>query len=210
MKLNLGSGPLVVSGWISVDRSPTIALGQVPLVTGILRRAGLLTDAHLTRWPPEILRHDIRRRLPFADASVDAIYSSHALEHVHLDEARRVLAECHRLLRPAGVLRLALPDALALAESLTAGERDGVAGAGLTFNRHLYAYPETRPGLRTTLLRAVGSSIHRWQPTEGLVRELLVEAGFPAVERRDFRDGKLPDLDLVEHRERSLFVEAVK
>ena len=50
-------------------------------------------------------------RLPmFADDSVDLIYSSHSLEYFDRMEARAVLAEWRRVLKPGATLRLAVPD----------------------------------------------------------------------------------------------------
>jgi len=50
-------------------------------------------------------------RLPFvADESVELIYACHLLEHFGRKEYLGVLAEWRRVLRPGGVLRLAVPD----------------------------------------------------------------------------------------------------
>lgn len=48
--------------------------------------------------------------LPLPEGSCDAIYSCHSLEHFHPRDARRLLTECHRALRPGGVLRVVVPD----------------------------------------------------------------------------------------------------
>jgi predicted SAM-dependent methyltransferase len=49
--------------------------------------------------------------LRFQDASFDAIYASHVLEHMSPDGAlQRALKEWHRVLRPAGRLMVAVPD----------------------------------------------------------------------------------------------------
>ena len=48
-------------------------------------------------------------RLPFDASSVSAIYLSHTLEHLQLDRALLFLAECSRILKNNGILRLALP-----------------------------------------------------------------------------------------------------
>ena len=56
-------------------------------------------------------------RLPmFANDSASLIYASHVLEYFDRLEARAVLAEWKRVLRPGGTLRLAVPDFQALAE----------------------------------------------------------------------------------------------
>jgi predicted SAM-dependent methyltransferase len=52
----------------------------------------------------------------FADGSVDLIYSCHMLEHLPRTTVPKVLAEWHRVLRPGGTLRLAVPDFEKIAE----------------------------------------------------------------------------------------------
>jgi len=46
----------------------------------------------------------------FADNSVDLVYACHLLEHFHRNQTEGVLAEWYRVLRPGGVLRIAVPD----------------------------------------------------------------------------------------------------
>ncbi|HWD20738.1 MAG TPA: methyltransferase domain-containing protein [Verrucomicrobiae bacterium] len=59
---------------------------------------------------PAVISHDLRRPLPFADAVFAAVYSSHVLEHFSRPDATAFMAECHRVLRPGGVVRVAVPD----------------------------------------------------------------------------------------------------
>jgi predicted SAM-dependent methyltransferase len=47
--------------------------------------------------------------LPFRDAYADFIFAEHVLEHVPLQEAIRFLRDCHRILKPGGTIRLAVP-----------------------------------------------------------------------------------------------------
>jgi glycosyltransferase involved in cell wall biosynthesis/SAM-dependent methyltransferase len=54
--------------------------------------------------------YDLRLGIPFADAAFDVVYHSHLLEHFSLAEGKRFLNECFRVLRPGGLLRLAVPD----------------------------------------------------------------------------------------------------
>lgn len=60
--------------------------------------------------PPYVRELDIRRRLPFADQSVDAVYHSHVLEHLSHDHACSLTGECLRVLKRGGVLRAVVPD----------------------------------------------------------------------------------------------------
>jgi len=49
--------------------------------------------------------------LPFADESIDFIYSEHFFEHLFTDEAVSLLKECMRIMRPGAVIRTCVPDA---------------------------------------------------------------------------------------------------
>lgn len=50
------------------------------------------------------------RHLPYNDGSVDEIYASHILEHFPLNETDALLKEWLRVLKPNGIIRLAVPD----------------------------------------------------------------------------------------------------
>jgi len=47
---------------------------------------------------------------PLADGTVDAIYASHVFEHISMYRIGRVMAECHRVMMPGGVLRIIVPN----------------------------------------------------------------------------------------------------
>jgi SAM-dependent methyltransferase len=58
----------------------------------------------------EFLCWDVRRPLPYPDEYADLIFMSHLLEHLPREEALAFLRECHRILKPDGVIRIATPD----------------------------------------------------------------------------------------------------
>ena len=58
--------------------------------------------------------HDITK-LPFNNAAVDLIYSSHTFEYFDRDECINILNEWIRVLKKGGVIRLAVPDFEAMA-----------------------------------------------------------------------------------------------
>lgn len=53
---------------------------------------------------------------PVEDESVDAVWSSHNLEHVYAHEAPQVLSEFRRVLRPGGETLVTMPDLQRVAE----------------------------------------------------------------------------------------------
>ncbi|TPN44875.1 methyltransferase domain-containing protein [Mesorhizobium sp. B1-1-7] len=52
---------------------------------------------------------DITRPLPFPADYADFIYAEHVVEHVDYQQALKFFAECRRVLRPGGVIRICVP-----------------------------------------------------------------------------------------------------
>lgn len=59
---------------------------------------------------PDVLACDLRNGIPMADETADVVYHSHVLEHFVRKDAFFFLSECHRILKPGGVIRVAVPD----------------------------------------------------------------------------------------------------
>lgn len=53
---------------------------------------------------------DFRYPLKIDDDSVDGIFTEHVLEHLTYDQVERLLKECHRILKPGGIIRIIVPD----------------------------------------------------------------------------------------------------
>jgi SAM-dependent methyltransferase len=206
--LNLGSGPIAFNGWVNIDRSPGLVLDRLPAVKKLLHRFGLLSEPQMMPWARTIRRFDLVKGLPFPARSVDAIYSSHTLEHLYLGDAQKVLEECHRVLKPGCCVRVALPDGEKWASDLISGYSDEEFGPGLTYNLRLGSHFLVRPvGLRR-LTALLSGSTHKWQPTRDMVETLMRRAGFHQFQERSYREGALPDLEQVEDRPDSIFFEA--
>lgn len=68
------------------------------------------TNLDLVAAHPSVLAHDVRRGIPFPENSFEVVYHSHVLEHMETSDARKFIGECVRVLKPGGVLRMAVPD----------------------------------------------------------------------------------------------------
>jgi len=122
---------------------------------------------------------DLSNGIPFADGTVETVFSSHMLEHMTDPAGEVLLRECHRVLAPGGVLRVAVPEVYA--DDDDEHERTG---------RYLHT--------------------HRSRWTWPKLHAKLERAGFATVERVDYRVGRCPDLELLDNRPGSLFVEATR
>lgn len=55
--------------------------------------------------------------IPFPDNTFDVVYHSHLLEHFPKESASQFLSQCLRVLKPNGILRVAVPDLEAIAKN---------------------------------------------------------------------------------------------
>jgi predicted SAM-dependent methyltransferase len=93
--VQLGSGAHYIDGMINVDVNP-------------FRKSDMWLD--------------LRKGLPFADNSVDAIYCCHTLEHFYEPDVRGIIRECMRSLKPKGGLRVVTPDLKKAVEAYLQGD----------------------------------------------------------------------------------------
>tara|TARA_Y100001934_G_scaffold110128_1_gene134898 strand:+ start:7234 stop:7911 length:678 start_codon:yes stop_codon:yes gene_type:complete len=69
------------------------------------------------------IQWDLNNPLPFPDNSVDAIYSSHVLEHFPLPTMKELIGECVRVLKPGGEFIVAVPDASRFIHAYSTGQQ---------------------------------------------------------------------------------------
>ena len=172
LQFHLGSGGTPKSGWVNID---------------------LVGD-------PVNLAWNCERRLPFGDATVDALFHEHLLEHLPLKSGLDLTIECHRLLKPGGILRVGVPDVARYLRSWLDQSHEFVESV--------------RPGRPTPFL-AVQEVFycygHRAMYDFETLALLCRAAGFEVIEQRDFGDSRLSPCPDSEHRRpETLYVEAVK
>jgi predicted SAM-dependent methyltransferase len=57
-----------------------------------------------------VIEYNLLNGIPLEDSSVDVVYHSHVLEHFTKKDGANFLQECNRVLKPNGVMRIAVPD----------------------------------------------------------------------------------------------------
>lgn len=104
----------------------------------------------------------------FADGCADLVYASHCLEHFGYRHSRTVLAEWARVLRPGGLLRVAVPDFAVIAHAYTAGAslRDiqGLLLGGQDYRLNFHAAFFDEALLRDLMIGVGLTDVRRWEP----------------------------------------------
>jgi predicted SAM-dependent methyltransferase len=212
VKLNVGCGSTVAEGWVNIDRSPSVYLSRFPRVRQALLAAHVLTPQQGAGFPAGVVHANVARHIPVGDHSADFVYSSHMIEHLSRWEGLRFVRECRRVLKPGGVLRLATPDLETMVRDyINNGSPFMINGDtpadAFCAEYNAYANADVNP-VKGFIRKFAGGDSHQWLYDHTSIERLLNEGGFSDVRRCTYREGKTPDLVAVEHRERSLFVEA--
>lgn len=146
---------------------------------------------------------DVRDGLPLEDESIDYAVSIHALPEVPFPDLVPALTELRRVLRPAGVLRLALPSLENAMDAYRRGDRE------------YFLIPDedmrSLGGKLITQLVWYGYSRTMFVPE--FAEELLQKAGFAAVHHVELgrTTSSYADIVTLDNRpEESFFVEAIR
>jgi predicted SAM-dependent methyltransferase len=172
-RLNWGCGAHTQSGWINAD----------------------VDDG-----PQVDLACDIRAGLPIESDSLDYVVSVHALQELAYEEVVPALEEIRRVLRPAGVLRLVLPD-------LSKGIRAYVLHKEGYFD--VDEEEVTSPGGRF-ITHMLWHGHSRMLFTPDFVEELLVKAQFVDIAHCWYQNtaSRFPEITELDNREQeSLYIE---
>lgn len=181
-RLNLGCGTDYKVGWVNIDNN---------------------SDHNIARLD---LNWDLTNPLPFADASVAYVYNEHLIEHLSVDQSRRAISDFLRVLRPDGILRIAMPDVrTAIDKYLHVALEDDE-----TMQRFDMGFIQTRAERLNMAFRWWG---HQWLYDWEELKRRLLEVGCPPSSIRQCSRGesRCPALRHLETRTESVLVaEATK
>ena len=68
------------------------------------------TNVDMAARSPGVQACNLLKGFPYPDGHFQAVYHSHVLEHIPLDKVSNFIGECHRVLKPGGILRAVVPD----------------------------------------------------------------------------------------------------
>jgi len=207
--LNLGCGLLTSPGWINVDGSWNARLAKHPFLRRTLSKVGVLPrDKSEIPWDSKIFIHDVRKPLPFPDDCATAVYASHVLEHLYLEEGQHLIQESYRVLSSGGILRVVVPDLHAIVREYLGDRPFGPLSAEMEalrpadrFNqRLLMRWPA--PSSPSVLYRVYDAwqdfHSHKWMYDLDSLANLFRRTGFVEVQGMECHVSRIEDIQKVE------------
>ncbi len=173
--LNIGCGTDYKEGWINIDNN---------------------SDNNISRLD---LNWDLRKSLPFENDSVDYIFNEHFIEHLTVEESRKSLDDFFRVLKPGGVMRIAMPDM----EDIVELYKDDNWKNRPVIKNHGFEDIQTRAEMVNLSFRAWG---HKWIYDWEELERRLKEVGGKNIRRQKLGMSKHKVLMNLETREGSILI----
>jgi predicted SAM-dependent methyltransferase len=173
-KLHIGSGTYHEEGWLNSDLEP-VSLRDISL--------------------------DATRPFPFSAGSFDFIYSEHMIEHVPYAAGRSMLAECLRVLKPGGVLRIATPR-LEFLLDLCRADRTPLQEAYIRWARETFVPDTSAPRPVFVVNNFVRAWGHQFLYDEETLVEAMCQTGFHCVTVCELGESSHSALSGLEHEAR--------
>jgi predicted SAM-dependent methyltransferase len=152
VKIQVGTGPYTLPGWLNTDLEP---------------------------YMPGVIFLDATEPLPFMSRSVDIIYSEHMIEHIDYPSGAKFLRECFRVMKPGGQLRIATPNLRSVLRLYTdPSDPDVPAYLNSTWYNDLPAAESRRCAVLNCFVRAWG---HQFIYDAETLRISIESAGFANV-----------------------------
>jgi predicted SAM-dependent methyltransferase len=182
--VQFGCGTCAPQSWRNFDAGPAFWLQKnFPFLKSALVKRGF------PAYPRNIEFGDVIKGLPIAPGSAKAVYSSHVLEHMALEEFRLAIRNVYRYLRAGGVFRMVLPDLEYLARAYLGDSR--VNAASHFMHDSCLGEEKLVRGLRGLPRMLFGRSKHFWMWDYKAISPELADAGFVKIRRA--RIGDSPD-----------------
>lgn len=205
--INLGSSTTSPQGWIGISGGVTIFFLNMPsfLLRLVYPFSGRAKKSSFSEFyqkvkTSRILHHNLFYGIPFKDAAVSNVFSSHFFEHLSYDSAQFLAHEAFRVLKPGGMIHIVVPSLESDVEKMKQAVDDFYKGDPSAAR---YQLTETYVDLTDPF------SHHRFMYTFTDMKKLLSDAGFKNITDVERFKGAMPDIAPLENRP-GLIVEAIK
>lgn len=188
-----GCGLSAPETWTNFDVSPTLRIQRIPLIGPFIAR-------RRPNFPKNARYGDIVAGLPVARGSCEAVYCSHVLEHLALNDCRVALQNTFSILKPGGVFRCVLPD---LEHFIRKYMQSNDADRAHRFMERANLGVVARPkNFKARLIAAYSNAKHLWMWDYPALEAELKRVGFGEIRRASFGDSTIERFRDVEEEKR--------
>lgn len=191
--INVGCGYAIGKSWHNFDASPSLYFEKIPIL-------GNLYTINDARFPTDARCGDIVKKQLCTSNSADAVFCSHMLEHVSLEECKKAIGNIYSMLKTGGCFRLIVPDLNYFA--LQYIDNPNIDGAHKFMKDSGLGIERPAVSMFEKLRRAIGFSRHLWMYDEKTLTFELERVGFMKIRRCVFGDAQIPEFSEVEDRGR--------
>ena len=168
-KLQIGAGGGLLPGWLNTDRDPG----------------------------PGVAHLDATRPFPLPDRSFDYVFGEHVIEHLTREQGAAMLAECRRVLKPGGRVRITTPDLERIVSLHGAGD-DDVRARYVAWSTDAFVPGADRPRAAFVINQLFRGWGHRFIYDEETLAAALLAVGLSAPVRRAYGESADPALAGIE------------
>lgn len=147
---------------------------------------------------------DFNRPIPVPSSILDGVFTEHVVEHFDYEGGRRLLEQCHRMMKKEGVIRIVVPDGRKILKSY------------FDEPERILRYKECRTGHAMEAVNAwfYQRYEHQYIYDADLLAHLLSEVGFSRIGQASFGVSNFGAVNIVlddpKYEWESLYIEAVK
>ena len=148
--MQLGSGRFYIEGWLNTD---------------------------FLAKPPRFIYLNVTRTFPFPSNTFERIFSEQMIEHVSLTDGENMLAECFRVLKPGGRIRLETPDLFKMANLYAIREKSEAQGF-IEWAHRLFGDKKYPPTICFAINNAMRNYGHLFLYDQEMLQLALARVGF--------------------------------
>jgi SAM-dependent methyltransferase len=195
-KLHLGCFDRVFPGWVNTDITPHIFVSKIPVLPWVLLKLKKIQPEIYQKYKEGIFQQikylELGKKFPWDNDIFEYVYISHVLEHLYPEDTLNCISEVYRVMKTGGIFRIAVPD----------------------LDRMIGSYDPNQPEIFLAeffeATQRNSKNQHHWHYNENSLRKILGEIGFREVYKCEYKKGKISEIEVIENRPESLFIEAIK